>query len=196
MKFFNIQHQKILVLLIFVFLIAHSAMAADDSVQDHPGYVDFSILQFLSGQAAKVEVNLKSPLLAMMAQLISTEDTETAALVSQLQRVTVQVFPTKEHDLNQIADAMALTADELDNKGWERVVRVRDNSDHVDIYFKLSDDATLIHGITIMAAAPQETVFVNIVGDINAADIAALSQRFNIEHLQDIDACQFSPDAC
>lgn len=196
MKIFNTRYQKLIILLAFVFLIAHSAMAADDSVQNHPGYVDFSILQFLSGQAAKVEVNLKSPLLAMMAQLIRTEDTETAALVSQLQRVTVQVFPTEEHDINQIADAMALTADELDNRAWDRVVRVRDNSDHVDVYFKLSDDATLIHGITIMAAGAHETVFVNIVGDIDADDIAALGQRFNIEHLQNMDACQFNPDAC
>jgi len=184
------------VLMIFIFLIAHSAMAADDSIQDHPGYVDFSILQFLSGQPAKVEVNLKSPLLAMMAQLIGTEDTETAAVVSQLQRVTVQVFPTEEHDVNQISDAMTLTADDLDSKGWERIVRVRDNRDHVDVYFKISDDATLIQGITIMAAASQETVFVNIVGDIHADDIAALGQRFNIQYLQDLDACQFNPDAC
>ncbi len=196
MKIFNSRYHTGLLLLAFGFLIAQSAMAANDSVQDHPGYVDFSILQFLSGQPAKVEVNLKSPLLAMMAQLIRTEDTETAAVVSQLQRVTVQVFPTEEHDINQIADAMALTAEELDNKGWERVVRVRDNGDHVDVYFKLSDDAMLIHGITIMAAASQETVFVNIVGDISADDVVALGQRFNIEHLQDMDACQFNPDAC
>ena len=90
MKILNRRYQKVLMLLVLSFLNAQPAMAADDSILNHPGYVDFSILQFLSGQPAKVEVNIKSPLLAMMAQLIQTEDTEAAAVVSQLQRVTVQ----------------------------------------------------------------------------------------------------------
>jgi len=82
---------------------------------------------------------------------------------------------------------MAEIADDLDRQGWERVVRVREDREHVDIYFRLSDDAMIIHGIAIMVAEPGETVLVNIVGDISTDDLSALGRRFDIDELIDID---------
>ena len=82
---------------------------------------------------------------------------------------------------------MAVLAGELDAQGWERVVRVREEEDHVDIYFRLSDSAEMIYGIAIMVANSKETVLVNIVGGISVQDLSALAKRFDIDELSDID---------
>jgi len=197
MKHLNVRYQRILILLSLVFAFAHVAIAADDdALLDHPGYVDFSELQFLSGDEPIVEVNLKSPLLSMLAGFASHEDPEAGEIISSLEKVIVRVFDSSAHDANQIADAIARTADSLSSNGWEQIVRVRDGDDNVDVYFKTSPDASMIHGITVMVMEPAETVLINVIGEINANDIAMLGDRLDIAHLQNVDGCQINQAAC
>jgi hypothetical protein len=169
-------------------VLSQLTFAADDTnIQDHPGFVDFTNLSGLSGAEPNVEVSLKTPLLNLITNLISAEDEEAAQFISKLMRVTVSVYESDNIDIDEVIDSMASIADELDAEGWDRMVRIREDSEHVDVYFRLSESAEFIYGITIMVAEPGETVLVNIVGDISANDITALGRRFNIDELVDLD---------
>ncbi len=172
-------------LLISVFPLA---MAADEDIQNHPGYVDFSELSRIANIEPSVEISLKGPLLKMITNLIRNEDEEAANFISKLLRVTVEVFESSAIDVDEISASMNAIAEDLDAKGWDRVVRIREDSDHVDMYFRLSEDADIIHGIAIMVAEPGDTVLFNIVGDISTDDISALGRRFDIDELVDFDA--------
>ncbi len=172
---------------VFIAGIVPISMAADSDIQDHPGYVDFSTLRSITSAEPSVEISLKAPLLNMVTNLIRNEDEEAADFISKLMRVTVNVFESENIDVDEISASMSNIADDLDNQGWERVVRIREDSDHVDIYFRLSEDSEVIHGIALMVAEPGETVLVNIVGDISADDISAVGRRFDIDELVDIE---------
>lgn len=163
------------------------AMAADNGIENHPGYVDFSVIRAIANIEPNVEISLKAPLLNMITNLIRTEDAEAANFISKLLRVTVNVFESDAIDVDEIAGSMTNIAEDLDSQGWERVVRVREDGSHVDIYFRLSDDSLVIHGIAIMVAEPGETVMVNVVGDISTDDLSALGRRFDIDELVDIN---------
>ena len=67
------------------------------------------------------------------------------------------------------------------------MVRVREDGNHVVIYFRLAEDADVIYGIAIMVAEPGETVLVNIVGNISTDDISALGRRFELDELVDLE---------
>ena len=86
-----------------------------------------------------------------------------------------------------MAETMSTIASDLDAQNWDRVVRVRDNDEHIDVYFRLSDNADIIYGIAIMVAESNETVMVNIVGDISPDDISAIGNRFDIDELANLD---------
>lgn len=163
------------------------AMAADNGIENHPGFVDFSVIRTIANIEPNVEISLKAPLLNMITNLIRSEDAEAADFISKLLRVTVNVFESDAIDVDEIAGSMTNIAEDLDSQGWERVVRVREDNSHVDIYFRLSDDSLVIHGIAIMVAEPGETVMVNIVGDISTDDLTALGRRFDIDELVDIN---------
>ncbi|MFT4748361.1 MAG: hypothetical protein ACI9E4_000024 [Pseudohongiellaceae bacterium] len=178
--------EKVLVPLI-ICALAPFAVAADRSIENHPGFVDFSQLTAIANVEPKVEVSLKAPLLNMMTNLIRTEDEQAAEFMSKLLRVTVNVFESGAINIDEISASMNQTAEELDAKGWDRVVRVREDGDHVDIYFRLSEDGLRIQGVAIMVAEPSEIVLVNIVGDISTEDISALGRRFDIPELSDIE---------
>ena len=148
------------------------AQAADSSIENHPGYVDFSGLTSIADSEPTVEISLRAPLLNMITNLIRAEDDMAANFISKLLRVTVNVFESDDIDVDQIAGRMTEIAANLDQQGWERVV---------------SDDAEFIHGVAIMVAEPGDTVMVNIVGEISGDDIAALGRRFEIDELVDLE---------
>ncbi len=178
---------KRLMLSIVILACIPVALAAGRDVENHPGFVDFSRLAIIAGTEPKVEISLKAPLLNMITNLIRNEDEQAAEFISKLLRVTVNVYASNTIDVDEISGSMSSIADDLDSQGWDRVVRIREDSDHVDIYFRLSEDALVIYGIAIMVAGPNEVVLVNIVGDINTDDISALGRRFNIDELVDLD---------
>ncbi|MCG8415198.1 MAG: DUF4252 domain-containing protein [Pseudomonadales bacterium] len=163
------------------------ALAADNDLQGHPGFVDFSTLTSRATEEPTVEISLKAPLLAMITNLIRAEDEMAADFVSKLLNVTVNVFESDAIDVDNIAESMSEIADNLDDQGWDRVVRVRDDEEHVDIYVRMSSDEELIHGIAVMVASDDETVMINLVGDISGNDVAALGRRFDIDELSDLD---------
>ena len=162
-------------------------LAADSDLESHPGYVDFSTLTAIAAIEPTVEISLKAPLLILITNLIRNEDEEAAEFISKLMRVTVNVFESDDIDVDQVAASMSTMAEDLDSAGWDRVVRVREDESHVDIYFRLAPDADAIYGIAIMVAEPGETVLVNIVGDISTDDISAFGRRFDLDELVDIE---------
>ena len=183
-KCMNICKRVVLPVLLSFMPFVHGA---DNDRLDHPGYVDFSVLTSIANIEPNVEISLKAPLLNMVTNLIRSEDEQAADFISKLLRVTVNVFESNSIDVKEISDSMNSLAEDLDSQGWERVIRVREDPEHVDVYFRMSDDANVIYGIAIMVAEPGETVLVNIAGDISTDDISALGRRFDIDELVDID---------
>ncbi len=172
---------------ILALAIVPVAVAAEDPLTDHPGFVDFTVLTAIANTEPVVEVTLKEPILNMVTNLIRAEEEAAADFISKLLRVTVDVYDSREIDVDEIADSMETVAADLDDLGWDRVVRVREDEDHADIYIRMSPDGNMIHGIAIMVAEPDETVLVNIVGDISGDDLAAMGRRFDIDELEDLD---------
>jgi hypothetical protein len=172
---------------VFVALLVFPVVFAADNINRHPGYVDFSSLTALAKDEPNVEIALKEPLLNMITNIIKESDAQSAKFISRLLRVDVKVFGSSNIDTDLMSNTMSGIAQELDRQRWDRVVRVREDDDHVDVYFRLSDNGELIHGIAIMVSTPDETVLVNIVGDISPNDISALAQRFDIDELAEVD---------
>ena len=176
----------------FVFLLCQvlsaPVLAQRNQVSDHPGFVDFSMLSSIAGIEPTVEVSLQGPILTMMTNLIRNQNVEAANFISTLLSVSVQVFESQEIvDAPGMSSTMSEIAASLDANSWSRIIRVREENENVDVFFRLSDNGELIHGITIMVAEIGETVLVNIAGDISPDDISAIAQRFNIQQLEGLD---------
>ncbi|MBL4820335.1 MAG: DUF4252 domain-containing protein [Gammaproteobacteria bacterium] len=168
-------------------LLSVTVVAQGQEIIDHPGYVDFSSLSAIAGGEPNVEISLKEPLLKLITNILKNNDEQAADFISTLLRVNVRVFDSSMLDSNRVAETMSNIAEDLDAQSWERVVRVRDEEQHVDVYFRLSDDGDLIYGIAIMVAEPGETVMINIVGEISPDDISAIATRFDIDELSTLD---------
>jgi hypothetical protein len=163
-----------------------SARDKEAAIRSQPGYVDFSMLDKL-GQEPKVEVNLRDPMLGLVGKFIGEDDPELKRLISSLKLVRVRVYTVTPDTKERLLAAGSETSQRLDRDGWERIVRVRDEGEHVDVYFKPSSNTEWIEGVLVIAVGEDdEAAFVNIVGTIRPEDVARIGDHLDIDGMDKI----------
>jgi hypothetical protein len=158
-------------------LLALPAMAQEDALKGYPGYVDFGELTGIFGEPT-VQISVGESLLNLVGSLSAQEDPETAALFSRLNGVRVNVFENREipaEGLTFVRDAAA----KLSGLGWESVVTVNSEDEQVRIFMKMNGET--VDGITVMAVEPNEAVFVNVIGNIDPADLEKVMDNFDVD---------------
>lgn len=186
---------KVKTVILCAFLVL--ALAASASAQKkkapagdytkHPGYMEFDTKAIFGGAEPKVEVYLRQPMLNLVSKFAENEDPEMVEVLGKLQLVRVQIFNSDDESFQKFATESSAAVKALDSKGWERVVRVREDNEQVYVYLKPSPDYEFIQGIVVIAAEDDDdAIFVNIVGDIHPDDIDILGDRFGIDELDSI----------
>jgi len=171
-------------------VLAHAclAAAADESYKKHPGYVDFASMGVFGDLEATVEVFLKGPLLDMAKGALANEEPEVADAISKIEYIHVQQFELDRNAAEEVAKKTKELAKQLDAKGWEVVVRVREHDEQVYIYMLPGKDSQLIRGLVVMVVEEDdEATFVNIVGDMDPRNLGRVTGAFGHYDLDDFD---------
>ncbi len=170
-----------------LFVAPATAQKKNVDITKHPGYVDFRALADLEDEA-KIEVNLREPMLKLAIKFLENEDPELADALSELKLIRVHVYDLNPKLTDKILKFQSDTAKKLNSAGWERIVKIRDGDESVMVYLRPDDDYEMIQGIVVMViSADDEAVFVNVVGNIKPEDIHRLGKHFDIDELGDID---------
>ncbi len=127
----------------------------------------------------KVEINLSAALLGMVGTLAKVEEPEVGELLRKLEYIRVRVYNTGG-DTQAAINSIAKHTQALRKDKWEVVVSVNEASDHVQIFSRSTDG--LIDGLVLMAVSEGDTeaIFINIVGEIDPANIAKVTESFDI----------------
>lgn len=163
-------------------LTVPAAMGQAD-LSKEPGYVDLDAMESTFGEEPFLFVSVKGVLLNLVAEASSIEDPELADLLRKLKAVEVRGFKMGEVDARAMRTEASRFARELQKRGWEQAVRVRDEDEQVDLLLR-SDGKTIAGLVVVVASDDDETVFVNIVGEIDPSQLARLGRKFDIDELE------------
>ncbi|HEX6863382.1 MAG TPA: DUF4252 domain-containing protein [Thermoanaerobaculia bacterium] len=169
-----------------VFLLFLTAAAGRaQKLSDQPGYVSIEDLNLFPREDLSVEINLDGAILRMVAEATRGDDPEFAKVMSGLKAIQVRVFPLAGAREDLVRGKIERAVRWLEDRGWSSMVRVREKGDESYIYLKKSGEQ--IVGLTILAIeAGDEAAMINIVGQLDPAEIGRLGQSFDIPQLEKV----------
>jgi hypothetical protein len=161
-------------------LFIGSSAFANDVTQER-GYVDFANLESVYGEP-KVMVDLNKTMLGFISK-INLSDPEASELISKLKAVRVQIYNMTDNDQPAL-DLIAKVSEDIKTKNWLPIVSVNEKDEKVRIFTKITDD--IMDGLVVMvinnsdSREEREAVFINIVGEIDPAQINKVTESLNI----------------
>jgi len=168
---------------LFCTLLSLPAIAQEDELKDLPGYVDFGDLSSMYGEP-KIIINLGGTMLNFVGMMSSSESPETADLISKLKGIRVMIYSTDEN-AGAAKSQFAEVKGKLNSSGWEPIVQVNEDDEQVMIYMKM--DGENMEGLTVMVVDEEEAVFVNVIGQLNPAELGKVMETLDVDMDLDLD---------
>ena len=162
---------------LFCALLALPAMAQEDELKDLAGYVDFGDLSATYGEP-KITINLGGTMLNFVGMMSSSESPETSEMISKLKGIRVQIY-TLDENIDAARDQFGKTKSSLKSSGWEPIVQVNEDDEQVLVYMKTNEGN--MEGMTVMVVDEEEAVFVNVIGQLNPAELGRVMDSFDVD---------------
>ena len=149
-----------------------------------PGQVDFGTFSPPGGGGEFVEVNVTSSVIGLAAKFVEKDQPDVAQVLKGLQLVHVNVVGMSDENRVELVARVEKIRQQLEGKGWEKIVMAQQRDQNVGVYLKTRDKDT-VQGLVVVAVdGNKAAVFVNVVGDIKPDQLSMLGERLHIEPLK------------
>jgi hypothetical protein len=178
-------HRTLFLSLVIALLALPVGMSNAQRIESLPGYFDFKELENIVGAETTLEVNFKGAILRMAAEAARIEDETLANMLLKLKGIQVRGYTLDRGARETLQDRISPLFRSMTDGGWDRVVRVRDDDEFVEMLIR-DTTGERVEGLIVFVIGDgeNETVFVNIVGEIDPEDIGRLGRRFRIGALE------------
>jgi hypothetical protein len=164
-------------------LFAMPVIAQEDELKNLAGYVDFGDLSASYGEP-KITINLGGTMLNFVGMMSSSESPETSDLISKLKGIRVQIYNI-DKNIDAAKSQFGKTKSQLKSSGWEPIVQINEDDEQVLVYMKMTEGH--MEGMTVMVVDDDEAVFVNVIGQLNPAELAKVMDKFDVNVDLDMD---------
>ena len=169
---------SVLVLILTAFMLSSCGITAPRSNEgyanlDSPGMSDTDRTMSLS----------LGPTTLRFAARFLDDDPETQALLRSLDGVRVRIYEV-HGDNERIARKFERMGSKLGDDGWNPVMLVREESELVQMYARLTGGK--MRGLTIVSADKSEVVVVNVMGDIDPVYYSDVMLALNVDDAPEV----------
>ena len=169
-----------------LFAVVAAGLSLNAYAGSNSGEVDFGKFTAPGKGGEFVEVQIKSNLLSLAAQLLDKEQPEAAKLIRSVRLVRVNVIGLTDQNRDEMEKRVQKIRDDLEEKGWERNVNVQGkDGEDVGVYTKTRGLEALA-GVAVTVVDSENLVLVNVVGDISPDQVASLGESLNIKPLKKV----------
>jgi Domain of unknown function (DUF4252) len=174
---------------VFVFLafsvLLTGSVAAQDRIKDDPGYAEFGNLASIFDRTPSLEVNLHGALLRLVAASSRDSDPDLAELLADVKAIYVTGFHLRRSEFRKAIKRNDVIARRLERDGWESAVSVRDESADIHMYVQMRRGEIVGMAVMSVSVDEGESVYLNIVGNIDPEQIGRIGEKFDLESLRD-----------
>ncbi len=146
---------------------------------DHPGYFPIEELAILPQESINLEINLPAAMLRFIAVATDEEEPELSKITRNLESIRVRGADLTGASLDSVRSGFETAARQLQEKGWTSMVRMREDNEEVNIFFK-EEEGEMV-GLTVLTINGEEAMLINLVGKIDPADLAGLAEGLDLD---------------
>lgn len=173
---------KVISASLLISLLSMGVQAQSDDLRNLPGYFNFGQIPGVVDNP-KVQIDLNPVMLGLLKGVADSKESEAAEVLAGLQGVRVFVYELTEGQ-QEVMNFINNAGQELESDGWMRMVYVEDKESSVRIHVK--PNGGTISGLTVMVLGDDsEAVFINVIGDINPAELGKIAGNIGIGDLID-----------
>jgi hypothetical protein len=171
--------------------LALPAAALDAEAESHPGYVDgramATLVDELPEDTEVVEITLSGSFLRSLTRRMLNQDPEVGELLQEVVSINAVILSgLDEASSDKARDEAGRLAAVLEDRGWERIARMREKGSQTGVYVRYGDDES-VAGVTVLGYEKREAVFVNIAGRLDLARLAALGSAMDLPGLDAVE---------
>lgn len=175
---------KLIKTMIVFALFAFISVTAQNKIDysKEPGYFDYMQYTSLKPNDASTEVYLEEPLLKMVSKMAEDKKEGVGKIIAGLKLVRVNEFKVEKNELDNVSAAFENIGKELTSKKWDRIIKMKQVSNMVNVYVKPVDG---VYGglLVTMLDKNGKATFVNIVGSIDLDTLGKLSEELKLPGL-------------
>ncbi|MCG8528155.1 MAG: DUF4252 domain-containing protein [Opitutales bacterium] len=160
--------------------------AQEDSLVNHPGYLNLDEIIDNNQNYITSEVYLQNYILKMIAKLTKRSEPDFSKMLSSIELIRVIEMDFKDMQDAKSRNQAQKLVDYLNSNKWDTLVRSRDEHSNVNICIQ-SDREDHIYALAIVNWEEDSLSVVNVVGDIDLELLARLGEQFDIDSLEDFD---------
>jgi hypothetical protein len=148
--------------------------AQDPDIRKMPGFVNLEEIQIPGNAGEVTEISLGPPLLRIARTAHTNGDEHLSESLEGIFSIQVKSFDVDSFQAIQVRPIMDKIEKQLAKEKWERLVRVKKAHEMTNVSIKYDKGKAV--GMLIMSLNPgNEASFVNIVGNIDLAQLGELS---------------------
>jgi hypothetical protein len=143
-----------------------------------------SLDQLAARATGKTVVTLDSSMLQIASGFLSNGNSDEASakkVLSGVKGIYVRSFEFDKPGAYSASDLKPIR-DQLGGSQWKTIVSSHEKDENVDIMMR--QDGGVTTGLIVIASEPMEVTVVNIVGNINLQDLAALGGQFGVPKVE------------
>ena len=175
----------VLTLLLVLCCITNALAQQGADVTKMAGYIDLDDIEIPEDAEEITDIDLGPAMLKMAFGVDRDTDSDLADALSRIYSIRVKGFEVGYREVAQIEDAIDKIEARLKADRWERLIYVKNRDERITVNIIQVEDK--IGGLMVIVFEPEDQVmFINIVGDIDLADLAKVAGEIDDVDLEEI----------
>ncbi|MBE9548882.1 MAG: DUF4252 domain-containing protein [Proteobacteria bacterium] len=149
-----------------------------------PGYANYDLPGWT--EADRVMTISFGPAFMRMARWVNDadEDPEVEALLKQVRAVRIAIYEL-EDDSSKLQKRLTESTEHLQKQGWDVLVKIHEEHEQTLVMSKIVDQ--VMTGMVVLVLDDEEMVFVNLMGNIDPAQLGNILHSLDGETEADLD---------
>lgn len=192
MKRIKIHHFLLPLLVCGLLLVATSTNAqpppSSQSLSSQPGFVDLEALGVDLPGKPSLKISVYGAALQIVAEMTEDADEDFSDIVRKIQGIRAVIYNTEEDQVipfERLVQQGRALSESLRLKGWQPLVELE--SEDVTSFVQMKRAGSRVLGLMavfIESGEDGSAAFINIVGDVDPADIGRLGRSLDLEPLE------------